>query len=84
MSFKYVTVLSAVLLSACVSKSDNFSAASIGNGSEFKQKIETCWRQAELAGDLYKFITPAEASGITSISGATAAQVQTFNSCVSV
>ncbi|MEX0303619.1 MAG: 50S ribosomal protein L20 [Leisingera sp.] len=29
-----------------------------------KAKIETCWKQAGIKGDLYKFMTPEEAAGV--------------------
>lgn len=29
-----------------------------------KAQIETCWKQAGIKGDLYKFMTPEEAAGV--------------------
>ncbi|MEP2715524.1 50S ribosomal protein L20 [Pseudophaeobacter sp.] len=68
MNTKGIGVVAAVLLSGCVSNGGGEAVVAEPvqdqGGTVTKALIETCWKQAGIKGDLYRFITPEEAAGI--------------------
>ncbi len=47
-----------------------------------RAKIETCWQNAGISGDLYKFLTPAQAEGLKAGGLVSEAQAASFNQCI--
>lgn len=80
MTSKLTILFAALLIAGCGSNSNN---KPVSNSSVAGQKIESCWKQAGLQGDIYKFLTPAEVLGLQSIAGATDLQVSQFKACAS-
>lgn len=44
--------------------------------------IERCWQNAGISGDLYKFITPAQAGGLQAGGVVSEAQAVSFKQCI--
>ncbi len=71
MNIKVVWALGAVLLSGCVSGGgDGSGEAFLTRPAQVEGKtitdalVATCWKQAGIKGDMYKFMTPEEAVGL--------------------
>ncbi len=47
-----------------------------------KEAIEACWKRAGLKGDIYKFMTPAEAAGLLPSEAISQTQVDVFKTCL--
>ncbi|MGR3620727.1 50S ribosomal protein L20 [Pseudophaeobacter sp.] len=77
--------LAAALLSGCVSGGGDsiVTRTSQTQGNEItKAQIETCWKQAGIKGDLYKFLTPSEAVGLRPAGAVSKSQHAAFHSCL--
>jgi hypothetical protein len=88
MTSKLTILFAALLITGCGGNSNHnsapastTSAAPASSAGITSQKIESCWKQAGLQGDIYRFLTPQEVLGLQSIGGATDQQVSQFKSC---
>lgn len=86
MAAKAIWVLGAVLVSGCVSDGGGESIVSRPTQVEGNKitdaLIETCWKQAGIKGDLYKFMTPEEAAGIQPGGVFSKSQHAAFTTCL--
>jgi hypothetical protein len=86
MNIKIALALGAMLLSGCVS--DDSGEAFLTRPATVEGKtitdavIETCWKQAGIKGDLYKFMTPEEAAGIQPGGVFSKSQHAAFTACL--
>ena len=86
MNIKFVSVLGALLLSGCVN--DGGGEAYMKRPVQVEGKtitdalIATCWKQAGIKGDLYKFMTPEEAAGIQPGGVFSKSQHAAFTACL--
>lgn len=85
---KRIYILGAVLTTfmGCTSSSDSIVVrnddGTTTTATITKESIERCWIQVGFEGDLYKFITPEEAAGLTRVGGASEGQVAAFKACL--
>lgn len=86
MNIKGICVVAAVLLSGCVSSGGGESVVARPvqdqGGQITKAQIETCWKQAGINGDLYKFMSPEEAAGIQPGGVLSKSQHAVFTACL--
>ena len=85
---KFAALASVLFVSACSTSLNELieSSAGVNLNSEAviltDRKIASCWTHADLPGNGYETLTPSEALGLTSVDGASDAQVQDFKSCL--
>ncbi|OED50364.1 50S ribosomal protein L20 [Rhodobacteraceae bacterium (ex Bugula neritina AB1)] len=67
MKFGVICAAAAVLLAGCQSSTNSemfVAKPQAASAAVTKAHIETCWKKAGIPGDLYKFMSPAEAAGV--------------------
>ncbi|MDE4140118.1 MULTISPECIES: 50S ribosomal protein L20 [Rhodobacterales] len=86
MKVKFLWVLAGVFVSACMNDGGGSSVVSrptqVEGNKVTKALIETCWKQAGIKGDLYKFMSPEEAVGVQPGGLFSESQHAAFQSCL--
>jgi hypothetical protein len=84
--YKGIWLVAAAVLSGCVSNGGGESVVirtQPGQGGQISEAlIESCWKQAGIKGDLYKFLTPEEAAGIRPGGVLSKSQHAEFTACL--
>ena len=53
------------------------------DGTVSRNEVQSCWREAGLLGDFYKFYDPVQHGKLTTSGASNPRQVDNFNRCIS-